>query len=162
MRREDGGTEASPATIPPDVAIDGLVADGELADATQVAGDLLGAPLLSQQRVDPGEVAGRKSRVASGSRPSAAGALDGDAGAIPAVATRVAAQLATDRTAVTTQLACDLADRAALFPKRRDHVSFARGDLVVRHGVSPCLGGFEETPVSRVTSLGCQGVALTL
>ena len=44
---------AARAFVGPDVAVDGLVADAERAFEPQPARDLLGAPIFTQQRVDP-------------------------------------------------------------------------------------------------------------
>src|SRR5919201_3822174 len=58
--------EQSPFTlVPPDVAVDGLMTDPELPGPPQVAGDLLGAPLPTEQLLDCGEVLGREAAVAA-------------------------------------------------------------------------------------------------
>src|SRR5215207_9548755 len=60
-----GVERPAPLLIPPDVAVDRLVADREEAGAGEVARDLLGAPLAAQQPVDYGEVFRREALVAA-------------------------------------------------------------------------------------------------
>src|SRR6266496_4176603 len=56
------------ALVRPDIAIDRLVADPEFLVEPQPPGDLLGAPVLAHQRLDPRPVARREPPVASGVR----------------------------------------------------------------------------------------------
>ena len=60
-----GVEQPSRLLVSPDVAVDGLVADGELPQTAEMSGDLLGTPLAAQQLVDLGEVLGREAQVAA-------------------------------------------------------------------------------------------------
>src|SRR5439155_1234480 len=63
---------AAGVLVGPEVAIDRLVADRELLMAPQPARHLLGAPILSEQDLDPRPRLGREPPVASGARALAA------------------------------------------------------------------------------------------
>jgi hypothetical protein len=76
-----GIEQSSRLFILPDVAIDGLVTDRELAFSAQVSGDLLRAPLLTDQIVDQGEVPGCKTLITTGARAAPVGSLLGGGGA---------------------------------------------------------------------------------
>src|SRR2546425_9425282 len=77
---------AAGALVGPDVAIDRLMADGELAVAPQPASHLLRAPIFPQQHLDPCPLGGRELLIAAGGRASAAGGPNGERGAGGAVA----------------------------------------------------------------------------
>jgi hypothetical protein len=53
----------SGSLIPPDVAVDGLVADAQMPQTGKMSGDLLGAPLAAEQRVYLREILGRESLI---------------------------------------------------------------------------------------------------
>src|SRR5438445_13462197 len=71
---------AAGALVGPDVAIDRLMADGELAVAPQPAGHLLRAPIFPQQHLDPSPLGGRELPVAPGVGAPAAGIPVGERG----------------------------------------------------------------------------------
>ena len=144
---------ASAAPVSPDIPIDGLVTDVQFAHTPQGAGNLLWAPLLGEQRLDTSELIVGEPQVPSGARAPTVGAFDGHVRAIPAPPARIAPELPPNRASVPAQVTGDFPDRAAVFAQGGDHVSFGGGDLVIAHRDSPCLGGFEESLVSRVTSL---------
>lgn len=77
--------ERAPETaIQPDMLIDGFVADGEFAMAAQMAGDLLGAPLASQQGFDSLEIGAREVLIAAEARAPAVTFLNGFARSVAA------------------------------------------------------------------------------
>jgi hypothetical protein len=99
-----------------------------------VAGDLLGAPLPTQQLFDEREVAGGEALVAARVGAAAIGALLGGEGAVAAVgAGAVAAQLAADRGAVAAERAGDLGLVQALPSEGGEHIPLFGGELAVRH-----------------------------
>ena len=157
-----GMEHSAPAAVLPDVAIDRFVTDVEFAAPTEVPGDLLRAPLAEEQRLHATQFLEREPSIAPRHRPAAHGERDRHAGSIVAMPAPIPAQLAANRAAMPPQLAADVPEAEALFPEGRDHVSFAGGDLAITHCDSPCLGGLEESLVSRVTSVKRQGVALSL
>src|ERR1043166_5910441 len=129
-----GVEETSLALIPPDVAVDSLVANRELPGAGQVPSDLFGTPLAAEQPVDEREVCCRKAAVAARAEAAPVGALLGLAGAVVAVRARaVAAELAADRAAVAAQGAGHLRLRQALHSECGEHIPLVGGELVVRH-----------------------------
>ena len=90
--------------VAPDVAVYGLVTDGEEFCPAQVARDLFGAPLLAQQLFDEREVASGEALVAARARAAAVGALLGGEGAVAAVGPgAVAPDFAADRGAVAAE-----------------------------------------------------------
>ncbi len=66
---------ASSATIPPDVAVDGVVADPEEALETQTAGDLLRAPIQDQATLNEAPLFGGEEGVAATLGPTISSAL---------------------------------------------------------------------------------------
>ena len=120
--------------VPPDVGVDRLVADRELALTAQAAGDLLWAPVGFKLLLHQGEVGLCEVLVSSRPGSSSVRSLDGLARPVEAIATRaVPLEFSRYRAAVATQAPRNLGRAKSFPPQRRDGVSFFRGDLVICH-----------------------------
>lgn len=158
-----GVKRAAALEILPDVAIDGFMTDAEFALPAQEAGDLFRTPLLAQQSLDASELLRTELLITSRSRSSATGHEDGFGGSIVSRASTIALELATDGAAMSLQILGDLRLIQTLLAQRRNHIPLLRGELAITHDDSPCLAGFEESPLSQFTSLpGRSRVALSL
>jgi hypothetical protein len=125
---------AATSQIPPDVAIDGLVADRQLSLQAQVPGDLFGAPLLPQQLFHSLPVSAPELAVASRSITPRVRSLLRPPRAIPAVVgRRVALQFSRDRAAVSSQLPRDLRRLQPHQPQRRQHAPLSSVELPIFH-----------------------------
>src|SRR5579859_1607852 len=149
--------------IGPDVAIDGLVADRELAVAPQPAGDLLGTPVLAHQHLDPGPVRGREAAIAPGARAAAPRVPVGELGPVRTIAgSPVTPELTADRAPVAVEQAGDRGGAEAVSPQQAEGVPFGGGDLAIHHGRLLSLGRELKTTVSQVTFFCRACVALTI
>lgn len=153
---------AAQAMIPPDVAVDGFVADPQKRPKLQTPGDLLGAPqskqaLLDQRKVGLGEM---PVPTRSGS-PSVGSLLRLARTVMPVVSTAVACQLTTDRARRPSKLPSYLSLTEPLRPESREPIPLLRGDLGIRHRAFLFLAE-GDAPLSRITSLSGGTVALTL
>ena len=112
------------ALIPPDVAVDGLVADREEPLPPEVSRDLLGAPLPAEQLVYQREVFRREVAVTARAGAAAVSALLCREGAVVAVgAGTVTPDLAADRRAVATERARSATCCSLAFSARRAYTS---------------------------------------
>ena len=92
-------------SIPPDVTVDGLVADREPPPTSQPACGLLRAPLLPEARLHHSPVRCTEALIAARSAASPSSVVVGQVRTIdpaPSIL-RVASHLATDRTSMPTQ-----------------------------------------------------------
>jgi len=94
--------------VGPDVAIDRLVADGQLTGPTKHRRDLLGTPLEGEPPRDERELRRREPIAAATAPPSRAGPGLGKGGAIAAIRARVPGQFPADRAAVPPQRPSDV------------------------------------------------------
>ncbi len=129
------------AAIVPDVSVDGLMADVEYAVEAQPAGDLLRAPVETQQGDDHLEVLVGETPVAPGVGAPAAGAAIGLAGAVVAIVTVIAADLPGNGAAVAAELPGDGGLRESLHAQSGDHIPLSGGDLEIAHRKIPLLAG---------------------
>src|SRR2546425_419747 len=119
----------SQALVGPDVAVDRLVADRELPLAPQPAGDLLGTPVLPQQRVDPGPLHRREPLIARLRAPPPRVPV-GQLGAVAAVAAGpIAPDLPPYGAAVVVEHAGDRGGGGAPLPQGPPGGPFLQGDL---------------------------------
>ena len=154
---------AALALVGPDVAIDGLVADPELALAAQPAGHLLGTPILSQQLLDPCPLRGAEPLVPAGTRATAPGVPVRQLGPVAAVAGGlVAPHLPGNGTAMAPEDPGDRRRREAPLAEQAHAVSFRIGDLAVSHGRLRSLGREQKSTVRQITFLVRARVALSL
>lgn len=148
--------------IPPDVAVDGFMADPQKGPELQTPGDLLGAPQSKQALLDQREVGLGEMLVAPRPGSSSVGTFLRLARAVVTViSTAVARQLATDRARRPSKLPSHLGLAEPLHPESREPIPLLRGDLGVRHGAFLFLAE-GDAPLSRITSLSGAAVALTL
>jgi len=122
---------ASTPFVHPDVAVDGLVTDGEQAESAKPAADLLWTEVLSQPRFDELPVARGEALIATGLGASPARFL---ACRVPAIATvfpSITLEFPVDRAAMATQGVSDRRRPESLFPQGRERISLFRGELVV-------------------------------
>jgi hypothetical protein len=95
--------------ITPDVAINSFVADREPARSAQVSGDLLRAPLLTDEIIDFGKVRRGEALITARTRPSPVGAFLGLTGSVVAVkAEAISCEFAADGGEVAVQGGSDL------------------------------------------------------
>ena len=134
--------QASPVrSVGPDVAVDRLVANGELALLGEVSGHLLGAPVPAPQSLYLLPVAAFESLVSPRGRTAPVGLLLNLARAVAAIPWRaVASELPRDRAAMASRLVGNSGRAEARLSKRRDPVSFLLGHLVVVQRLFPMLG----------------------
>src|SRR5512134_35576 len=132
---------AAHALIRPEVAVDRLVADSELALQSESASYLLWAPVLAQQRSDPGPVHWREPLVASRSRAPPPRIPVSELGAVGGVAVgTIPPDLAQHGAAMPPQDPGDRGRGQAALPQEAERVSFGKGDLSI-HGGLHSLGG---------------------
>ena len=125
---------ASTPQIPPDVPVDGLVADRQLSLQPQVPGDLFGAPLFPQQPFHSLPMPAPELAVAPRPITPRVGPLLRPPGSIPAVVgRRVALQFPRDRAAMAPQLARDLRRLQPHQPQRRQHAPLFSTQLPILH-----------------------------
>ena len=154
---------AALAQVAPDVAVDGLVADGERPARAQVPGDLLRAPAPPQQPPDPLQLPGPEARMAARTTAPATCAFDRLLDLVaPIRRVRVAPHFAPDRAAVPAQDARDLRIAESLPSQGREPISLLGSDLVVGHGTFPFLGGNENLRLCQIASFHREAVALSL
>ena len=138
---EVGVKRASAATVLPDEAVDGLVADGEDPFALESARDLLWAPVLMETGDDQDPIGEAELGVASGARSSPSGEVMGQDRAVATVFPGVAAHLAADGAGVAAESAGDGGLREALFRESGEFLPLLRGELAVTpHETLPLLG----------------------
>ena len=150
--------------VPPHVPVDRLVADRNVRLDREATGDLFGAPALLEQRLHPREILRSELLISPRSGPTAIGPLLGLVCAITTVGDgAVAFELAADGAPMAAQHGGDLRAPQSLHSQGGEHIPLVRGDLAVRHGESPLLGGGETSSVSsdRLAFFGDR-VALTL
>jgi Carbamoyltransferase C-terminus/Carbamoyltransferase N-terminus len=151
------------ALVRPEVPVDGLMTDRERALPLEPARDLLGAPVLAQEPLDPLPVRRGKPAIAPGARPPPPGVPVRELRAIGAVAAAaVALDLPPDGAAMAAEDARDRRGGEALLAKQRKGVSFGKGDLAIAHGRRPSLGGDRKHTLSQVTFFVERRVALSL
>jgi hypothetical protein len=120
--------------VGPDVAIDGLVTDLEQAVAAQPTGDLLRAPLLSQQGLDLDPLGGAKAAISPRLLSPTVGVPVGQLRTVaPIVPGRVTPHLPADGASVTTQDAGDGRATNPLASEQSYGVTFFIGDLAIPH-----------------------------
>jgi hypothetical protein len=140
--------------VSPDVAVDGLVANGELTHPAEVPGHLLGTPLAAEKFVNLKKVLDSEAQVAPRTRASSISALLCFAGAVMAVESRaIAMDFARDGTAMAAQCHPNLRLVEPLLSQCGKDISFSGGDLCIRHDESPLPGSRESSSVLRFTSL---------
>src|SRR5256712_2560349 len=123
---------AAQALVGPDGAVDRLVADREPPLAPRPAGDLLGPPVLPQQRVDPGPLHRREPLIARLRAPPPRVPV-GQLGAVAAVAAGpIAPDLPPDGAAVVAEHAGDRGGGGGPPPHEAPSVPFLAGPLVVQ------------------------------
>ena len=127
--------------VVPDVAVDSLMADIEDPVEAQPAGDLLGTPVLAQQRSDHLQLALGEAPIAPGMRASGAGAAIGFAGTVGAIVALIAANLPGHGAAVVSDLVGDSGQGESLHAQSGDHIPLSGGDLAVVHRSRPLLAG---------------------
>jgi len=150
--------------VAPYMTIDGLVADRELAATREATGDLLGAPAFDEELVDAPKLRVAEATIASGSRSATVGEFLSLLCAVTTIPRgAVAGNFPSDGAAVTAEHPGDVGRTETLHSKRSKHVSLLRGDLAIRHGDGPLLGG-GETPSVSSDRLALHGghVAVTL
>lgn len=108
----------TPLSVGPDVAVDGLVTDGELALPTEPAGDLLRTQILPEPCLNELPVGRLKALITTRPGASAARHLIGSAGPVRTVLSGIPSDLATDRASVPTKGASDRRRTKSLFPER--------------------------------------------
>ncbi len=162
-------TSQVPVKVPPcgfvipDVDIDRLVADGKRPVFPKLTCDLIRTPSLLQEPVHDPKVVGAEIAIPSRARSPGPGSVRRDEGAISTIPSRsVATKLPRDRAPVSPQGSRGLRLVEALPSQGREHVSFFRGDLVIRHQRFPLLGRLRNRGVFQVTSFSGSFVALTL
>jgi hypothetical protein len=125
---------ASASLVTPDVAVDGLVADLEQAVASQPAGDLLRAPVLSQQGLDSSPLRGGKAAIPPGLLSPAVGVPVSELRTVPPIVPGgVASHLPADGASVTTQDAGYGRASKSLASEQSYGVTFFIGDLAIPH-----------------------------
>src|SRR5262245_48235939 len=140
---------AAGAFVGPDVAVDRLVADRELAVAPEPAGHLLRTPIFPQQHLDPRPVGSGELLIAPRSGATAAGIPIGELRAVAAVAgCAVAPEFTPDRAPMTTKDPRDGGRPQPSSSQQAERISFRRGDLVVQHRRLLSLGGDKSPMVS--------------
>lgn len=150
--------------ILPNIQIDRFMAESALIVASQVPGNLFGAPALAEQPPDEGVVLLGVVAIAPRATASAVGALLGFARPVSTVRApaAIAGQLTGDGAAVAPQLAGNLRGIQRLLSKVRDNIPVMGGDLLIRHYGSSLLRRREKLGVSQIASLFPDCVALSL
>ena len=119
--------------VAPHVPVDRLVADRQIRLQRQSSCDLLWAPTLCKEGIDPLEVACGEVLIPARARSAPIGHLLGLAGAIASVGRgAIPHQLAPDRAPVASQLTGDCRISRTLHSKGSEHIPLLRGDLAIR------------------------------
>ena len=102
--------------------------------AAEPAGDLLGAPILPQQRLDLRPLRGGELAIAARVRAPAAGVPIRELRAVRAVtAGLIALDLAQNGAPVPPERARDRGRAEAASPQQAERISFGEGDLAIHH-----------------------------
>lgn len=116
---------ASFLLVSPDVGVDRLVTDRELAGATQASGDLLGAPVLFQLLLNECEIGLREALISSRPRAPSIRSLDGLTGSVTAIETSaVSLDFSRYGAAVSTQVSSNLRGAKSFPPQCPDGIPF--------------------------------------
>src|SRR5262245_31371225 len=150
--------------VGPDVAVDGLMADGQRALESKPSRDLLGTPVGLKKRLYPLPVCRTEASIPPGVGAPGAGIPVRELGAVPAIMMGgVTAQFSSHRASMASQNPSNRAAREPLLPKGSNGVSFTCGDLAVAHGRPSSLGRDERLPPARSSLLMSRAVvALTV
>src|SRR5512142_1152890 len=121
--------------VGPYVAVDGFVADSELAGAPEMPADLLRAPLPQQEHVHDGVLLGCVVPTDPRPAPAPVGPFLRLAIAVVAIVeATVARKLPGDGAAVPAKGSGDGGGTMSFLSKQRDRIPLFRGELAVRHG----------------------------
>jgi len=135
--------------VSPNVATDRLVTDGKRSSRRKPSRDLFRAPALDQRLAYLLQVLNAELLISARTRSSSiAQLLCLGRPVMPVPGRAVAPEFASNGAAMAAQLACDLRGARPLRSERSQHISLLRGDLAIRHGEVPLLGGGEASPVS--------------